>query len=80
LSKCLNCQKELDSLSEFCSDKCSEEWQSKNQTCSNCEKEMNLLEEEYTIKHNGEKSIVLCLKCGHSQNVPYGRPTGGRYG
>lgn len=65
MSKCINCEKEINLLSQFCSEKCSDEWQSKNQSCNKCEKEMNLLEEEYTIRRNGKNTIVLCQTCGH---------------
>lgn len=65
MSKCINCGEEIKLLSQFCSEKCSDEWQSKNQTCNKCEKEMNLLEEEYTIRRNGDKTVVLCQTCGH---------------
>ena len=64
-AKCLNCDKEIDLLSQFCSSKCLDHWQSKNQTCNSCEKEMNLLEDEYTIRRNGDKAIILCQTCGH---------------
>lgn len=69
MSKCLNCEKEIELLSQFCSTECSDEWQSKNQTCSKCEKQMNLLEEEYTIRRDGDKAIVLCQTCGHGGYV-----------
>jgi DNA-directed RNA polymerase subunit RPC12/RpoP len=48
-------------MGQFCSEKCSEEWQDKNQKCIRCEKDMNLLEEQYTISQNG----VLCQDCQH---------------
>lgn len=69
MSKCLNCGEEIKLLSQFCCESCSDEWQSDNQTCSKCEKQMNLLEEEYTIRRNGDKSMVLCQTCGHGGYV-----------
>jgi len=59
---CLNCKKDVSSiLGQFCSTKCSEEWQDKNQKCYKCDKEINLLDGQYTITTTG----VLCFECGH---------------
>jgi len=69
MKKCLNCEKQIDLVGDFCSDLCSEIWQSKNQSCSKCHKDLNLLDEEYTIKKDGEKSLVLCQTCGHASYV-----------
>lgn len=48
-------------MGQFCSEKCSEEWQEKNQKCEKCDKDMNLLEEQYTISQSG----VMCEVCEH---------------
>jgi len=59
---CINCNKDISSImGQFCSEKCSEEWQERNQKCKKCSKDMNLLEEQYTISQNG----VLCQICQH---------------
>lgn len=59
---CINCKSDITLImGQFCSEKCSEEWQDKNQKCIRCEKDMNLLEEQYTISQNG----VLCQDCQH---------------
>ena len=59
---CINCNKDIElTLGQFCSEKCSNEWQDKNQKCIRCEKDMNLLEEHYTISQSG----VLCAVCEH---------------
>ncbi len=52
-------------MGQFCSEKCSEQWQEKNQKCSECHKDMNLLEEEYTVTSNQ----VLCQSCNHKDNL-----------
>jgi len=62
---CINCNKDIETImSDFCSEKCSEEWQEKNQKCSECKKDMNLLEEPYTVSSNQ----VLCEICDHRSN------------
>lgn len=62
IRNCINCNKDITTImGQFCSEKCSEEWQDRNQKCSKCEKDMNLLEEQYTISQKG----VLCQVCGH---------------
>jgi len=59
---CLNCNKDISSImGQFCSTKCSEEWQDKNQKCSKCNNDLNLLEDQYTIK----QSQVYCQNCSH---------------
>lgn len=59
---CINCNVNIESImGQFCSEKCSVEWQDKNQKCIRCEKDMNLLEEQYTISQSG----VLCQVCEH---------------
>ena len=60
---CINCDKDIQSImGQFCSEKCSNEWQEKNQKCLRCEKPMDLLEEQYTISQSGS---VLCNTCEH---------------
>lgn len=60
---CINCNKDIESImGQFCSEKCSNQWQEKNQKCSECNKDMNLLEEQYTISQSG----VLCGVCEHT--------------
>jgi len=62
---CINCNVNIESImGQFCSEKCSNEWQEKNQKCSDCKKDMNLLEEEYTVSSNQ----VLCQSCNHRSN------------
>lgn len=59
---CINCNKDIELImGQFCSEKCSSEWQDKNQKCVRCEKPMDLLEEQYTISQSG----VLCGVCEH---------------
>lgn len=59
---CINCDKDIESImGQFCSEKCSNEWQDKNQKCIRCEKDMNLLEDQYTVSQSG----VLCVLCQH---------------
>ena len=69
MKNCLNCNNEIQLVGEFCSDKCSDIWQAKNQKCSKCHKDLNLLEEQYTIKRDGEMALVLCEICGHKSYV-----------
>jgi len=66
MKSCLNCNKEIQLVGDFCSDTCSEWWQAKNQSCSKCHKELNLLDEQYTIKRDGQMALVLCESCGHA--------------
>ena len=59
---CINCNKDIELImGQFCSEKCSNEWQDRNQKCVRCEKPMDLLEEQYTISQTG----VLCGVCEH---------------
>ena len=64
MKPCLQCKKEIDLVGDFCSEKCSDEWQVLNQKCSTCEKEIDLLEDEFKIKNNGEQeSKIFCIPC-----------------
>lgn len=67
MNNCLNCKKLIENiLGQFCSEKCSEEWQEKNQECSQCKRQLDLLEEEYTVNNSQQ---VLCQRCGHNGHI-----------
>jgi predicted nucleic acid-binding Zn ribbon protein len=43
MKHCLNCKQEIDLVGDFCSEKCSNDWQAQNQKCATCSNVQNPL-------------------------------------
>lgn len=64
MKHCLNCKQEIDLVGDFCSEKCSNDWQAQNQKCATCSKPIDLLEQEFKIQNNGEQEPkIICISC-----------------
>jgi hypothetical protein len=54
----------IDLVGDFCSEKCSDDWQALNQKCSVCGHAIDLLEEEFKIHNKGEQDPkIICIPC-----------------
>lgn len=64
MKRCLQCKKEIDLVGDFCSEKCSDDWQLLNQKCSTCGKDIDLMEDEFKIRNQGEQDpTMICIPC-----------------
>lgn len=70
MKNCMNCQKEIDMVGDFCSTKCNDDWQAKNEHCIRCGKGIDLLEDEFKIENNGTQDPqMVCITCWHDGNA-----------
>lgn len=69
MKHCLQCKKEIDLVGDFCSEKCSNDWQALNQKCGKCGNTIDLLEDDFKVENNGEQEPkIICITCYDKEN------------